>query len=211
MEMRGTPHSHIMEPPPSSSSSSSRSRAGIGNQRDKWQPGCWAVVAPGGRAGTAATLCLWVARVSSSPARRDTSKGEDKSRKVVPTVLAARHHARQGHGVHRGTQHVPSPALGLQGRPGHTSQPPFPSCIHCGTFWGQRGSSRSRAGRVCLACGPGDGGQPLLSEGVCTCSCYQQGEIKIYLYSGGFGHCRRSSGGCQGGGEIGVPSWRSHG
>lgn len=116
----------------------------------------------------------------------------------------------RGHGVPARTgDHSVSPlqhwACGAgPGRPGH---PTFPSCIHCGIFWGERGSSRSRAGRVCLACSPGDGGQPLLSEGVCTYSCQQQGEIKVYLYSGGFGHCRRSAEGCQGlaGGESGVP------
>lgn len=41
--------------------------------------------------------------------------------------------------------------------------------------------------------GPGDGGQLLLPPRIYTRSFHQQGEIKVYLYSGGFGHCRRTS------------------
>lgn len=176
VEMRGTPHSHIMEPPPSSSSSS-QSQAGIGKQRDKWPPGRWAVVRPRERAGTAATCALAHGWHICHRAQR---QGMQEKRKL-----------KQERGAHRFWQHSTVPGRGhgvpastgelsplqhwfCRAGPGHPSHPPFPSCTHCGIFWGERGSSRSRAGRVCLACSPGDGGQPLLSRGVCTYSCHQQ-------------------------------------
>lgn len=180
--------------PPPSSSSSSRSQAGIGNQRDKWPPGCLlGHGTPSWEGWHCCHLCScsWVAHLSPSPALRDT-RGRQK----------------QEGGAHMSWQHrgelSPLQQWFCRAGPGHSSHPPFPSCTHRGMFWGERGSSRSRAGRVCP---PGNGGQPLLSEGVCTYSCHLQGEIKVYLYSGGFGRCRRSGEGCQGlaGGEIKVP------
>lgn len=60
---------------------------------------------------------------------------------------------------------------------------------------------------MCTEHSPGDGGQLLLSQGIYTSSFQQQREIKVYLYSGGFGHCRRSNEGCGGplDEEIRVP------
>lgn len=95
-----------------------------------------------------------------------------------------------------------SPGAGLR----HPCAPPFPLLEHIvGHFWGV--SSRG-AGRVCPACGPGDGGRLLLIWGIYTCSLHQQGEIKVYLDSGGFGH-RRASGGDTGwGGTRGTGARR---
>lgn len=118
------------------------------------------------------------------------------------------------HGTVPGRGHrVPACPLSSTGPAGQCQDTQaIPPSLLASLFWGERGSSRSRAGRVCLACRPGDGGQPLLSEAVCTCPCHQQGEIKIYLYSGGFGHCRRGGEGCRvrQGGISGcqAPSWR---
>lgn len=87
---------------------------------------------------------------------------------------------------------------------GHPSHPPLPFLHLLQHILG--GVNRSRAGRVCPACSPGDGGQLLLSWVIYSCSFHQQGEIKVYLYSGRFGHCRRSSEGCWGlaGRDTGV-------
>lgn len=184
-----------MEPPPSSSS---RSQAGIGNQRDKWGAGCWAVVPPRGRAGAAATCAVargW--HICHRAQRRRTQEKQERGACMLwqhGTVPGRARGVPASTGEH-GVSPLQHRARGA--RPGHPSHPPFPSRILCGIFWGERGSSRSRAGRVCLERGPGDGGQPLLSEGVCTYSCHQQGEIKVYLYSGGLGHCRRGGEGCQ--------------
>lgn len=106
----------------------------MGNQRDKWRAGCWAVVAPHGRAGTAATCALareW--HICHRAQHRGTqAKGKTKAGTWCPHVLGSTAPYQAGG---TGCQRVPSPALGLQGsartpKPsGHPSHPPFPSCI----------------------------------------------------------------------------------
>lgn len=81
--------------------------------------------------------------------------------------------------------------------PGPPSRPPFPS------WWrilGEKGQQQEQG----WPCVPGVRSwrwraAPPRRGRLCLFLPHQQGEIKVYLYSGGFGHCRVSGQECQGG------------
>lgn len=133
----------------------------------------------------------WVAHLPSGPVPREASKRENQS---LPTCFGstagwqAGGHVRclpeQGNAAQR-----PVPSTGPV-RQGQGTQAIPVSLLASTMAYVGGGVTRSRAVRVCPVRSPGDGGQLLLGGGIYACSFHQQGEIKVYLYSGGFGDCK---------------------
>lgn len=147
--------------------------------------------------GDHACLHAWAAHQPPPPvsAPREASQRESKSRTAALQVWAEDTQC-QRHGVHRVKlspcdQHPElcpaSPSQPQFHWARHPFAPAIPSCVHHSVFWVV---PSSRAGHVCTARGPGDGGWLLLIWGVYTCSLQHQGEIKVYLDSKGFSNSK---------------------
>lgn len=114
--------------------------------------------------------CSWVAHLSWSPAPRDTSKGETKAGTWCPHVWQHGTVPGRGHGVpaSTGAHSVAPPALGLRGRARTAKPSPLPFLHPLGHTLGGKGEQQEQGWPCVPGISPGDGGQPLLCEGVCT-------------------------------------------